>query len=71
LEAQHDRRRRRRPAPRVKISAKNNNTATSLDHADEGSLIMETFGTADPAFVQGMVRNSLALRTKGRFVKTI
>ena len=66
LEAQYDRRRRRRPAPRVKISTKNNNSAISLDHADDGSLIMETLGTADPAFVQGMMLQLAGVTSQGQ-----
>jgi hypothetical protein len=54
LEAQHDRRRRRRPAPSVKISTTNSGPTISLNHANE-DLLMEAFGTADPAFVQGMM----------------
>jgi hypothetical protein len=59
LEAQHDRRRRRRPAPSVKISTKNSGSAISLDHTDEAvgvSLLMEAFGTADADFFEGLLK---------------
>jgi hypothetical protein len=58
LESQHDRRRRQKPAPSVKISTTNGGPAISLNHADEevgGLLLMEAFGTADPGFVQGLM----------------
>lgn len=59
LEAQHDRRRRRRPAPSVKISTKNSVSNISLDHADEAvgaSLLMEAFGTADADFLDELMK---------------
>ncbi len=60
LEAQHDRRRRRRPAPRVKISTRNSGAAISLDHADEPavgvSLLMEAIGTTDADFLEGLMK---------------
>jgi hypothetical protein len=61
LEAQHDRRRRQRPAPRLRIiSTKNNDSNISLDHADEAavgvSLLMEAIGTADADFLEGLMK---------------
>jgi len=60
LEAQHDRQRRRRPAPNVKLSTSNNGSVISLDHADEAavgvSLLMEAIGTADADFLEGLIK---------------
>jgi hypothetical protein len=60
LDAQYDRRRRRSPAPSMKLSTRNNGSAISLDHADEAavgvSLLMEAIGTADPDFFRGLIK---------------
>jgi hypothetical protein len=68
LEAQHDRRRRRRSAPRVKISTKNGSSAMSLDHPDEAavgvSLLMEAVGTADSDYLVGLLRQLADVASK-------
>jgi hypothetical protein len=69
LEAQHDRRRRRRPAPSVKVSIKDGGTTISSDHPDNdvgGLLLMEALGTADPAFVHGLMGQLGAVASKAQ-----
>jgi hypothetical protein len=54
LDAHRDRRKRRSPAPRVKVS----DNALSVDHADEvvgKTLLMEAIGTADQDFLDGFL----------------
>jgi hypothetical protein len=49
LEAQRDRRKRRSPAPRVKVS----DNSLSVDEVGE-LLLMEAIGTTDPDFLKGL-----------------
>jgi hypothetical protein len=44
LEAQHERRRRHRFAPNVKISTTNSGSKISLNHADKGRWWLATHG---------------------------
>jgi hypothetical protein len=59
MQAQLDRRQRRKPAPRVKVQTTGHREAAiSLDHADQatgGTLLMEAIGTADFDFVDGLL----------------
>ena len=59
LEAHFDRRRRQKPAPRVKLSLSDGVGAISPDHADKAagmSLLMEALGTADLNFLEGLLQ---------------
>jgi hypothetical protein len=53
----------------VKVSNKDSGTTISSDHADEdvgGLLLMEALGTADPAFVQGMMLQLAGVASQGQ-----
>jgi hypothetical protein len=71
LEAHLDRRRKRKPAPRMKVSMKGNDAAISMDHADQAvgqSLLMEALGTAEVDFLDGLLGQLANVGTKGRAV---
>jgi hypothetical protein len=67
LDAQRHRRKRRSPAPRVKVS----DNTLSADHADGvvgESLLMEAIGTADQDFLDGFLAQLANVVTIGRNV---
>jgi hypothetical protein len=65
------RRRRRKLAPRMKVSMKKDVASISPDHPDEAvgnSLLMEALGTADTDFATGLLRQLANAGAKGRVV---
>lgn len=71
LEAHLNRRRRRKPAPRMRVSREKGTAIISSEHADEAvgnSLLMEALGTADVDFVNGVLQQLANVGTKGREV---
>ena len=71
LEAHRDRRRKRKPAPRMRVSVENDTAIISADHADKAvgiSLLMEAVGTADSDFLNGLLQQLANAVTKGREV---
>jgi hypothetical protein len=59
MQAQRDRRQRRRPAPQVRLQTKDpSNAVLSLDHPDQetgSTLLMEAIGTSDFDFLDGLL----------------
>jgi hypothetical protein len=58
IQAQLDRRQRRKPAPSLKIKTTDGTAVLSLDHPDQGTgglLLMEATGSADYDFLDGLL----------------
>ena len=58
MDAHFERRRTRKPAPRVQVSAKGDAAQLSLEHPDQSvgfALLMEAVGTAEPEFLDGIL----------------
>jgi hypothetical protein len=71
LEASFDRQRKRKPAPSMKVSLKDDMATLSVEHIDErigNTLLMEALGTADLDFLNGLLRQVTNLTTKSREV---
>ena len=71
LEAHLDRRRRRKFAPNMKVSTKEDVAIISPNHADAAvgqSLLMEALGTGEPDFLHGLLEQLVNVGTKGRVV---
>jgi hypothetical protein len=71
MEAHFDRRRKQKPAPRMRVEMKNNGVALSPEHANEAvgnSLLMEALGTADVDFVNGLLQQLVNAGTIGQQV---
>ena len=71
LEAHLDRRRRRKFAPNMKVSTKEDMAIISPNHADAAvgqSLLMEALGTGEPDFLHGLLEQLANVGTKGRVV---
>src|SRR5215475_403898 len=69
LEAHRDRRRKRRAAPRLKVSMKGEVATISVDHENEAvgnSLLLEALGTADVDFLNGLLSQLANVGTMGR-----
>jgi len=68
LEAQFDRRRKRKPAPSMKVSMTTNGASLSVDHVDEAvgnTLLMESLGTADLDFLNGILGQLVNVGSRG------
>jgi hypothetical protein len=69
IEAHFDRRRRRKPLPRVKLSVSDGVGAISPDHRDKAAgvcLLMEALGTADESFLEGLLQQlAMVAATEG------
>jgi len=71
LEAHFDRRRKRKPAPRMKVSMEGEVASISVDHENQRvgySLLMEALGTDELDFLDGIVGQLANVGTKGRDV---
>ena len=63
-----ERRRRRKPAPSLKVSRENGAIAVEVDHPDRalGAMeLMEALGTADPDFCDGLLSQVVRAGIKG------
>jgi len=68
LEAQFDRRRKRKPAPSMKVSMTIDGASLSVDHVDEAvgnTLLMESLGTADLDFLNGVLGQLANVGSRG------
>jgi hypothetical protein len=70
LETFNNRRRSRKPAPRLNVvTTGEDGTVLKLDHAEQGvgsSLLMEATGTTDADFLDGLIRQLCSVGSHGR-----
>ena len=68
LEAQFDRRRKRKPAPSMRVSMTTDGARVSVDHVNEAvgnTLLMESLGTADLDFLNGVLGQLVNVGLRG------
>ena len=71
LEAHRDRRRKRGPAPSLRVSTKGEVSTISINHENEAvgnSMLLEALGTADVDFLNGFLSQLANVGSKGRVV---
>jgi hypothetical protein len=71
LEAHFSRRRKRPPAPTMKVMVKSGVSEIGVDHPEPAlgqALLMEAIGTAEPDFLDGLLGQLANAGTKGRVV---
>lgn len=71
LEAHFARRRKQPPAPRMKVMVKGGVSEIAVDHREPAlgqALLMEAIGTAEPDFLDGLLRQLANAGTTGRVV---
>ncbi len=71
LGKQHVRRQKANPVPRLKVTKANGRDQISIDHPNNAvgfTLLMEAFGTSDPDFAQGLLKQITNVASQGQSV---